>query len=76
MLVAWTGLLMVFTSAAGSPLVLGELLLAVCGTALLAAYFRRGVARAPGAARIRQLFGGASAPTTARSSPSVNRWGP
>ena len=41
MLFVWTGLLMVFTSAGGSPLMLGELLLAVCGVLLLAARARQ-----------------------------------
>jgi hypothetical protein len=41
MLFVWTGLLMFFTSAGGSPLMLGELLLAVCGVLLLAARARQ-----------------------------------
>jgi hypothetical protein len=78
MLFAWTGLLMVFTSAAGSPLMLGGLLLAVCGATSLAAHAGRGIARAPGtirAIRFRHLSGGDGAPSTIRSSPMLNRWG-
>ena len=75
MLFVWTGLLMVFTSAGGSMLMLGGLLLAVCGAASLAAYARQGLARAPGTIRIRHLLGGGGAPSTTRSSPIANRWG-
>lgn len=46
MLFVWTGLLMVFTSAGGSLLMLGMLMLAVCGVASLAAVVRHGIARA------------------------------
>lgn len=73
MLVVWTGLLMVFTSAGGSLLMLVVLAAAVCGAALLAAYARRGLA---GTVRILHLLGSSGASSTARSSPVVNRWGP
>ena len=46
MLFVWTGLLMVFTSAGGSLLMLGELLFVVCGVLSLAAPARQIIARA------------------------------
>ncbi|MGB7588656.1 MAG: hypothetical protein WBM00_08110 [Solirubrobacterales bacterium] len=42
----WMGLLMVFPSAAGSLLMLGVLVVAMCGAASLAGYARHGIARA------------------------------
>ncbi len=48
MLFVWTGLLMVFTSAGGSVLMLGALVLAVCGVASLATVARHGIARVGG----------------------------
>jgi hypothetical protein len=44
MLFIWTGLLMVFTSAGGSLLMLVTLLLVVCGVASLATVARHGIA--------------------------------
>lgn len=46
MLFVWTGVLMVFTSAGGSLLMLGELLFVVCGLIFLAARARHVIARA------------------------------
>jgi hypothetical protein len=76
MLVVWTGVLMVFTSAGGSPSMLGALLLALCGGASLVAHARHGIARLPGTTRARQLAGGIGAPSTTRSSPLTTRGGP
>lgn len=45
MLFVWTGLLMVFTSAGGSLLMLGALVLVVCGVSSLATVARHGIAR-------------------------------
>lgn len=73
MLLVWWALLMVFTSAAGMPLMLGGLLLAVCGLASLAALARGGMSRGAGAFAFRQRFDGAS--STARSFPVHGRWG-
>jgi len=48
MLVAWTGLLMIFTSAGGSLVMLSELLFAVCGAAYLLAHAGQLASRALG----------------------------
>ncbi len=48
MLLAWTGLLMIFTSAGGSLLMLSELLLAVSGSACLLAQARQIIGRMVG----------------------------